>query len=367
MKVLHYIPYLDKASGGVGSYLQILADELGKLCDLHIVTHASGDLLKTVNCEVHFIEGSLFHVYGMRKQFLQLLEELKPNVVHVNGCWMPQDSLIVFWAKSRNIKVVVSPHGMLEPWNIKKNYWVKKLPALMLYQSRSLRMADILLSTSEVERDNLLAAGFNPCVKIIPNGISVKDVCIKQSWHEQKCILFLALWRHNKGLDILFDAIACLREELNEWKVKIVGLESDYTANQLLNMAMSRKIDSIVDIVGALHGEDKLDAYRSADVFVLPTLHENFGIVIAESFICGTPVITTKGAPWKEIEENKCGWWVDRSVESIVAAIRGFMDTSIEDRELMGRKGRQFVIDNYSSVAIAQQFIGMYSDLIRNE
>ena len=57
--------------------------------------------------------------------------------------------------------------------------------------------------------------------------------------------------------------------------------------------------------------------YRKADFFVLPTLNENFGIVIAEALLCGTPVITCKGAPWNVLVDNHCGWWVERSVEDI--------------------------------------------------
>lgn len=364
MKILHYIPSIGKDGGGVSAYLQLLSHDLGRLVELHIVCHFSYNELKLINCKVHYIECSIMRPLKMKREFCALLDEIKPDVVHVNGCWMLQCSWTVFWAKAKGYPVALSPHGMLEPWDIRKNYWTKKLPALLLYQKHSVKISDVLVATVKQEKDNLFALGYNSKVVIVPNGIIVGGVDCKKSWEERKQMLFLALYRKNKGIDFLMQAVAKIKDQLTGWRVVIAGIESDYTVTDLNEMATQLGILDMVDVVGGLFEDDKWNAYRSSDVFVLPTLNENFGIVIAESYLCGTPVIITKGAPWPMIEEYNCGWWIDRTVDELTHAMIEFLNTPIEERKQMGLRGRQLVKEYFASDIVAKQMIEVYKGII---
>ena len=82
--------------------------------------------------------------------------------------------------------------------------------------------------------------------------------------------------------------------------------------------------------------------------------------MIAESYLSGTPVITTTGAPWKLIKDHKCGWWIERSVENISNAILEFLSTTSEERMKMGLTGAQLVRENFSSKIVAQKMIDLY-------
>lgn len=365
MKILQYIPSIGKSGGGVSTYLQLLSHDLGKLSDLHIVCHQHGDELLLENCTIHYIEGCISHPITMKRQFYKILDDIKPDIIHVNGCWDPQCSWIIFWAKKAGYPVVLSPHGMLEPWDIKKNYWTKKLPALILYQKRSVQISDAIIATAETEKNNLLALGYNNNVHIVPNGIITDNIKCRESWNEKKQILFLALYRKNKGIDILMQSISKMKQQLQEWKVNIAGIEADYTIEDLRKMASQLGISNIVNIVGPLFGENKWDAYRNTDVFILPTLNENFGIVIAESYLCGTPVITTKGAPWRIIEDYKCGWWIDRNVDSLVKALQDFLSTTPNQRMQMGLMGSKLIKERFSSQIIAKKMLKLYNSLIK--
>lgn len=367
MKVLHYIPTIGKSGGGVSSYLQLLSSDLGTMVELHIVCHKTNDELLLENCYIHYIEGNLIHPINMKKQFCKLLDELKPDIVHINGCWMLQCSLTIFWAKNKGYPVILSPHGMLEPWNIRKNYWTKKLPAILLYQKRSIKKCNILIATAEKEKINLQSLGYNKNIAVVPNGIIVNGIECKKTWKENKQILFLALYRKNKGIDILMQAISKIKEKIKDWKVIIAGIESDYTIEDLNKMATELEISNMVDVTGPLFGSEKWDTYKKSDVFILPTLNENFGIVIAESYLCGTPVITTKGAPWPIIKEKKCGWWIDRSVDNIAKSIEEFINTPIEKRKEMGITGREFVINNFASEKIAIKMVNIYKMIVNEK
>ena len=110
--------------------MQLLTRDLGTMCELHVVTHSSEMMLDRENCKIHFIpmDNNPFSNRSKR-MFLALMDEIRPDVFHVNGCWLPQSAKTAIWAKGAGYKVVYTPHGMLEPWIMKRHYWTRKLPA----------------------------------------------------------------------------------------------------------------------------------------------------------------------------------------------------------------------------------------------
>ena len=159
MKVLHYVPSLAVRTGGVAAYLAVLSSELGKLVDLHIATNDEGEQeLETRNAVIHRITPGWLCCFSVKG----LLAKLRPDVVHINGCWQPQLLFFQRAAQSLRIPVVLSPHGMLEPWIVKRHYWTRKWPAIQLYQRGLVKRADCLHATADTEKDNLLRLGWNP-------------------------------------------------------------------------------------------------------------------------------------------------------------------------------------------------------------
>lgn len=361
MKVIHFVAAIDRSLGGVSIYMQLLAKELGKIVDLHVVTHGSSNPVKIENATVHYIDSSLFG--GMKRGFMALLDDIRPDVVHVNGCWMPQCALAQRWAQRAGCKVVLTPHGMLEPWIIKRHYYTRKLPALWLYQKRALREAEALVATAESEKDNILRLGYNPNVCVIANGIDVDGVKMKTSWKRTRRIVFLSRVHVKKGIEMLIEAVAKLGNELKTYEVIVAGEGEAGYVEALKDKVAAAGMGDMVRFVGGVYGEDKWNLLRSADVLVLPTFSENFGIVVAEALACGTPVITTKGAPWSDLVEWNCGWWVERSVGSLVDALQAFLMLTDDERERMGRNGRRLVETKYSSRRMADEMFRLYGRL----
>lgn len=123
-------------------------------------------------------------------------------------------------------------------------------------------------------------------------------------------------------------------------------------------------MEGIVHFVGWIYDKDKWNLIKESDIFVLPTYSENFGIVIAEALACGTPVITTKGAPWQDLETWNCGWWIERDVDSLVGALKEFLKLDEFELERMGRNGRQLVEEKYSSKVMADNMVRLYESLM---
>lgn len=360
MTILQYIPSIDEASGGVGAYMQLLPRDLGALCELHVVTHRSGNERKLEGCRVHYISQKWLPWTATKKVFESLLDKFQPDVVHVNCCWTPMCSLVTFLAKENGIRVVYTPHGMLEPWILSRHYWTRKLPAIMLYQKRAIRMADLLHATANSEKANLMHLGWNEQICVIGNCINVDDIHMKNDWHKKRSILFLSRIHVKKGINFLIEAVAQLKEMMNDYEVKVAGPGDDSYVGELKNLAKRLGVDEQVKFVGSVFGEAKFDLYRDADLFVLPTHSENFGIVVTEALACGTPVITTKGTPWEELETRHCGWWTDIGTEPLVKALKDFLSLNGTQLEVMGRNGRKLVEEQYSSQKIAREFMEMY-------
>ena len=170
-KIIHYIPSIDRSCGGTTEYVRLLAEKLGQQSELHVVAHTSLHPVEMKYCRVHFIQK---YIWGaMKQEWMALLDEVQPDIVHVHGCWNLQCAWVQKWSQAKGYKVVLTPHGMLEPWIMNRNYWIKKVPALILYQKKAICKADYIHATAESEKENLLLLGYNDKIKVIPNAVNV--------------------------------------------------------------------------------------------------------------------------------------------------------------------------------------------------
>ena len=357
MVILHYIPSLAASAGGVASYLSALSAELGKLVDLHIATHDEGAKeVEIHNAVVHRIPPGWLCYFSAK----ELLKELRPDVVHINGCWQPQLLFFQRAAQSLQIPIILSSHGMLEPWILKRHYWTRKWPAIQLYQRGLVKRADYLHATADTEKDNLLRLGWNASITVIPNAVSIEELPLKENWKIKRRIVFMSRLHVKKGLELLFEALSHLKPDLDSYEVIIAGEgEPDYVET-LKKAAISFGLSEVVKFIGGVYGAEKVCLLQSADFFVLPTYSENFGIVVAEALACGTPVITTHGTPWKVLEENECGWYIPVGVNALKKTLREAISVTEETIERMGRNGRTLIEERFATSIVAGKFVEQY-------
>ena len=118
-------------------------------------------------------------------------------------------------------------------------------------------------------------------------------------------------------------------------------------------------LETSVEFVGEINAEEKDAFYDSADLFVLPSHTENFGVAVAEAMAHGLPVIATKGTPWSDLNDYGCGWWIDNGIEPLADALRQAMSLGDDQRHSMGALGKQYV-QRYEWATIAQQMTQVY-------
>ena len=288
------------------------------------------------------------------------------DIYHYHGVWMPCNHWVSVYAHMHGKKTVVNPRGDLEIARINYNRWkkLKKQIAWWLYGKKDTQNTACIIATSEQEKQAVRTLGITAPVAIIPNGIEMDafPASISHKVHEKKTILFLSRVNPIKGIEYLLDAWKAIPEtERQNWQIHIAGNgdPKDYV-KELEENAAGLGITDSVKFVGPITGADKLEKYQNCDLFVLPTLNENFGNVVAEAMMCELPVITTKNAPWKVLEDYKCGWWIDLSVENLVNALKEAMSLSDEDRWVLGQKGRRCIEENYASEAVAKKTLAVY-------
>lgn len=357
MRIIHYLGDINYKSGGTTFYVQYLLNALNKRVKSYLVTHQSKNSIIIDSCTIYYISP---HILKMKKEWLHIVQKVRPDVIHINGCWMPQCALIQKWSQQLGYKVLLTTHGMLNPLTIKRNYWTKKLPALLLYQKQAIAKANFLHATSHNEQENLLKLGYNNRIEMVAIGIQVKDIEIKKTWHKTRKIVFLSRIHPQKGVETLIRTVSALTAELKDYQVYIIGEGKTSYINKIHKLISKLNLSDIIHLENGVYGTRKWESLKEADLFVLPTYSESFGIAIAEALACGTPVITTKGAPWEELDTWHCGWWTEIGTEPLRKALLDFLSLSESNLETMGRNGRRLIEEKYSSKKMAEDMFALY-------
>jgi glycosyltransferase involved in cell wall biosynthesis len=267
-------------------------------------------------------------------------------------------------AARAQIPLVVSPRGMLAPAALQYSS-LKKRIFWRLLQEPVIRQASFHATSTE-EYDDIRAAGLSGPVAIVPNGIDLPDLPDVAEPREgdrrrgaRRTLLSLGRIHPKKGLDRLLHAWSGVEAAHPDWWLKIVGPAEGRHDEELRALARALGLGRF-SIEGPIYGDAKAAAYSEADLFVLPTLNENFGISLAEALAAGVPAICTRGAPWAGLEIEGCGWWVEHGVEPLGAALTSAMALPSAVLRRMGAKGRAWMGREFSWDRVAGDMLAVY-------
>lgn len=288
-----------------------------------------------------------------------------PDIIHDNGIWLPHNHRIASLARRENVARIVSPRGMLAPW-ARRHKSLKKSAAWHLYQRKDLENASALHATSQDEQADLSALRLAP-IREIPNGLCIEDEVgesRRREARDTKEALFLGRIYPVKGLANLI--AAWRRTRPSNWRLTIVGPDESGHRAELQRMVHEANLSDVVKFEGPLAGEAKHERLRSADLFVLPSLSESFGMAVAEALAAATPVLTTTATPWRSIEKEGLGWWVDPNVASLSDALAEASSASQDSLSEMGNRGRTFVRETFAWDRLVARYLDLYHSCIAN-
>jgi len=280
------------------------------------------------------------------------LNSCQTQVVHLHGVWQYSAAAVLRWSKTRGRPYLVSSHGMLEPWALQRSRF-KKAAINWLFQNKVMQEATCLRATAVSEIESFRRAGLRNPVALIRNGVPFPaklPVQNRPPGRPPKRALFVSRIHPKKGLLNLVRAWSKIdRKIAAEWELVIVGPDEGGHLAEVMELIQARGLKEKVLYEGEIWDESsKMECYVNADLFILPSYSENFGLVIAEALCCGVAVITTRATPWEELEIHHCGWWIDTGEEPLFHALTAAFATPLEKLREMGLRGRDLIEAKYS-------------------
>lgn len=352
MKILHAIKTLNSKDGGPTRCIHGLCMSQASLGhEVSIICEESDVAKSAINYTIiqNHGEMNLIDMMDLIRQF---------DVVHLNGVWPLFNHRITIAAVKCGVPIVVNPHGMLQQWAINTKKWKKRL-AWWLYQKRDLLLAKKLVVTADIEANDVLKILPNANVVLLPNGIESQGCAKLQPSKGLRRALFLSRIHEKKGIQDLIPAwCECVNED---WELIVAGPDTDGLWKTIANKYELEKHN--IKYVGSIDGKEKAELYRSADVFILPTYSENFGLVVPEALSVGTPVITTTGTPWSNLPSIGCGWYIEPGYEALVVELPKILNKSKNDLFQMGQKGIVYIRNEFSWSQIANKSIDIYKSI----
>jgi glycosyltransferase involved in cell wall biosynthesis len=381
LTIVHFFPRIRREEGGV---VQVILD----LCQM---TAAAGHRVILTTCDAADVpadwhseksnptlcavqSASLRRLspHGLH-QFANLLNQV--DVAHLHTPWEWANLQLANMLRRRAVPYVVTVHGMLDDYSMKQKSW-KKRAFLTLGGRKLFSKANAVHFTAQAEKDQAtrwIPGNYLPVVQAcaldlepyedLPGPGPALNAFPQLATNDPK-ILFLSRLHPKKGVELLIEAGGILRAQGLPIQLVIAGPGDDEYAQGLRQLAVKLGLGDSTHFLGMVRGQVKLSLYELADVFVLPTHQENFGLVLPEALACRTPVVTTRGTDiWRELQEAGAKI-VDNRSPAIADAIREILSDD-QERRALGERGRDYVMDWLSEVKVSAGYERMYRETIR--
>jgi glycosyltransferase involved in cell wall biosynthesis len=374
----HLLP--DTRFGGVVQSGQALLDNFRRLLPgtraCCVSPHPQGpsarDALMTVCTRTR-----LLHRWGFAPGHARNIKPLidDADIVAVNGITTFPMTVAGLQCRRMGKPYVVSLRGGLLPRAAAVRAW-RKRAFFRAFTRRILASAAAVHTTSTAEFECASNLGLSIPIFIVPNGANMPPgnsssgadlpEPIRGQVEGQRLVLYLGRIDPIKGLAMLLDAWADVLRTKNFRNVILViaGPDERGYASRLQAAAQQHGIQDRVLFPGLIEGPAKWALYRRADLFVLPSFSENFGLVVTEALACGTPVVTTTGTPWEDLVKADAGRWVPPTRSALAAAISDLLALSRAELQAAGIRGKQLMETDYSWDVVARKMITVYERVL---
>ena len=377
-KVLHVIPSVAAIHGGPSVMIEMMARGLlASGVDVHIATtNDDGAGLLNVPCGVPVVRDGLTSWYFPRqlsfyKVSLPLQTWLSESVanyrlVHIHALFSHSSWAAARAARAAGIPYLVRPLGVLNRWGMEnRRPWLKKMSFRYL-EKPMIEGAALMHYTSEQEREEASRLGVTAKSEIIPNpvpttgatGVADRFLDKYPALRGKKVVLFLSRIDRKKGLDLLFPAFELVRAHHPDAVLVIAG-----AGDETLTAALRARSPDVL-WTGFLAGEDKADAFAAADIYILPSWSENFGVSVVEAMAAGCPVVVSdQVAIHTDIANAEAGLVAPCKVPAIAGALTQLLSDE-RSRKAMGSNAIGLTQTHYSPAAVTAKLLDVYRSIL---
>lgn len=380
MRVLHVIPSLGPARGGPSVAARLMARasvRAGHAVDV-TATNDNERALLDVPLETPFVEDGARYIYFARdtypytisRRFGHWLNQhvADYDVVHIHALFSFSSVAAAWAARRAGVPYIVRPLGTLAPYGMSQHAVLKKL-SWILFEGRILSNAAAVHFTSTAERDEAVRFGIRWRSEMVPIGIDVKGygTARDKTWLRNNApsladgtaFLFLSRIHPKKRLDLVLRAFQTLRTKSVDAVLLIAGTGEPSYVETLRSLARELGIAGAVHWAGHVGGDEKSAVLRAADIFVLPSINENFGISVVEALASGLPVILSSGvAIHREVERANAGLVSGASADALSEAMQDLLEPSA--RSALALNARPLAESAFSLEAMSAGLTEMY-------
>lgn len=387
MKILQIIPSVAAVYGGPSQMVRGLAAALARQNTTVeiITTNTNGDVgqaplavplnqpLPEENYTIRYFRSRPWRRYKFSLGLCTWLwhNAHRYDVAHIHALFSPVSTTAAAIARWRGLPYVLRPLGTLDPADLRKKRRLKQLYGYCL-ERPNLAGAAAMHFTSRQEAEISERYGTNPMSLVIPLGVPLPDLPepgrARQQWQvapDVPIVLYMSRIDPKKGIELLIDALATLQTNAVPFHFVLAGSNAqdpgyeasiqDYAAQQL---------GSQVTIAGFVSGEEKAAVLRDADLFVLPSYYENFGIAVAEAMAAELPVVISDQVHiWEAVQQAQAGWISQCRLDTLTDVLTTAL-TNPAARQERGQNAYHLAKTAYSWDAIAADLLAAYRSIL---
>jgi glycosyltransferase involved in cell wall biosynthesis len=377
IRILHVIPSVSMRDGGPSRAIGIMEHALSSagvevttLTTDHGVEHCHGNGQPvTMNGVRRIYARKWLHPYkvapGLLRHLLRLVEA--HDVVHIHGLFSFSTTVAAWAARRAGVPYVVRPLGSLARYGLRERRPRLKWLSMAMVEGQILRGAAAVHFTSRAEMEEASATGVPMSGVVIPLGVCTENglpalPLQHAALADRRVILFLARLDPMKNLEAVIDAMAGSPTLRASCALVIAGTGEPRYVASLKARAAAAGLSERTLWLGHVEGLQKRAAFAAADVFVLPSFMENFGIAAVEALLAGVPCLLGEDvAIAREVERAGAGVVVSPQPAAVMQALESILRSS--DRLEMARRARRFAEREFSVEVMTERLVALYESI----
>lgn len=385
LKILHVIPSVSNLDGGTTIALSLMERALFKAgAQVTTLTTDHGLELSGISSERDAgLTANATRVYhkkrfGPYKVAPGMLPWLYANiraydVVHTHGLFSFAPTVAAWAARLRGVPYIMQPHGMLSRYGLSTRRPRLKQISASIIEETNLARAGAVLFTTQAELDEARNQAFTFRGVVIPIGLeaipptplSCKDA-LEPHLAGRTIFLYLSRIDPKKNIETLIDTFAMSPALQSSCVLLIAGTGSPDYIETLQQRAKRSGGGQVIHWLGHVEGARKAAAFAMADVFVLPSYSENFGIAVVEALLAGLPCVLGKGVALSDvISKSGAGVTIEPNTNELVRALEK-LHCDQQLRLGMASKAQRTAQQYFSSESMAQSMIGLYKEVCQS-
>lgn len=362
--------------GPVAAILGMTAAQANAGVEVRLLTtdHHTNGVPQRVECETRIFHSKFGPWQWSPALGGALPKEVKwADIVNIHTLWTYPVAVAARACSSAGVPYILRPAGMLDQWSLSQKRFKKRIYTWLI-ESRTINRAAALWFTSQEERAGAGLSSYRNRDFVLPLGIALEEYLHLPATgtfrskflnsDRRRIVMFLGRMAPKKQPDVVLKAFASVAQDFEDTILVMAGPDEHGNLANLEKLATDLRIHDRVYFTGALQKEEVVAALNDAEVFALPSLHENFGVAVIEAMAAGTPVIVGERVALAYVlKQSEAGIVIDPTHEALSSSMRYMLSNPTMGVE-MGKRGRQVALDKFTWERIVPSLTNVYLQAI---